>query len=711
MADIHLLEAEREAQQGTVEVAMASARSDATAIRVRGWYLAAMAHPLWKRYQEQAKEDRGYYVGGDAQWVKDGSEEALRQLKADGRAVISINHINGAIKIITGFEIQNRPDIKTLPQGEEDEVDAQTMSAVLKFYQDQLEVAEYISDAFKEGVIEGMSCLYCGIDWTTDPVDGEIELRKLTPGVDVVWDATWRRNGRYDLRDARYVIDYRRAYVDDVIAQFPDHAATIEEAAARLTLDAKERIPTMSQDAGPSDDYGSSGAPLPPAPDPQTEYEMFDPRDRSILVCHAWYPVYETVYLVANRHTGEITIYESGKAARLIADADTTNLRMIRREQRRIRRAIVLPAALITLEEEETPFENDTDQYPYVPYIAEMVGHEVYGIVRNLKDPQRVENKRISRAMDIVDKFAKLRRVYREGSVADEGSLKDPQAETPIVMNKSAQPGDLGWDTPIGLGEIVRMLVELSATMKLNIREISVVHQELQGQARSTDQSGIAIARLQAQGQTAATGYFSNLRRTRKLFAERFARRIQQTMTREMTLRLTNQDTGEPMLVTVNAPDTRGVTDPAAYKRIRDLRANDPGKPRILRRPDMLKFDVVIAESPATPSARMATLLALMELINKAPAIGPAFIDFLVELIPDLPRRHEMIQRARKLIPPELRDGAGPTPPPAGPVPMSVTMPGGPEPAGPLPPVAAVPAEPVAPPPLPPPPPGFAPAA
>ena len=204
-----------------------SGPSSDLAVRSRAWFLEAWNHEFWRKYRTQSAEDVGYYIGGEYQWTKDGDKTDLELLKKNKRATISINHIQAQVDILTGFERQNRFDMRLLPQGEEDEGDAKLMTWLLKFVREQGDFPAVESEAFENGVIAGMAAVDTPIDWTEDPVNGKIDLELLTPGEDVIWDPYWTKA---DLSDARYVIKFRSTFLADLTAQYPKHAAKILEA-------------------------------------------------------------------------------------------------------------------------------------------------------------------------------------------------------------------------------------------------------------------------------------------------------------------------------------------------------------------------------------------------------------------------------------------------------------------------------------------------
>lgn len=652
----------------------ADAFDDSLAARSRDWYLEAKDSEFWKKYIPKAEENRGYYVGGKGQWSYDGKYDDWEALAQEGRARVSIDRIGPVIDILTGFEESNRVDLKTEPVGNEDVEDAEVMSWLLKQEQEQTELQEHRSDGFEDALIEGMTCYKWLIDYDED-VRGRIKLSRLRPGFDVIWDPNWKE---YDLSDARYILEWGWYWVEDVVAQHPDHEKRIREALGKLSDVMTGLTPKRSTDGGASA-YGIVGDHV--VEDLDVERQFYRPEDGKVLVLEVWYRDYQPFWVVTDKDTGKVEEFESSEAAKLFAKSDPKRLTAIKRARRLIRTGTVLPATRQTLEDGETPHVKDKTNYPYVPEIAKRKGDDILGAIDKLKDPQRVDNKRISQALDLAARWLKIRMYYWEGSMTPmaEGTLGDPNADSPIPLRPGYQPP--GFLIPQGLSEATSILTTLAGVMESATRE-SGVNAELQGitEKGNAGQSGIAIARKQAQGQVMNTRFFNNHRRTGKILGQRLARLIQQVRNYDDVVRL-KDDLGEAHLVHLNPMGMKSL-DPETRRQKREEFTAKGFK--VLADIDSLKYDLVIAETPATVSARQAQLQALMEVLDKYPDIMPDVVDVIFELL-NIPKRGEILRRIRARqaalgagVPP-----AGGPPSPVGGPPGAATAPTLPQPPSP----------------------------
>ena len=633
------------AEAATAEAASASRASTDIAARIRTWFVEAYTSAFWTDYRAKAKEDLGYYTGEEGQWSYEGSTAALEKLREADRAHVSINHIQAIVDVLTGFERQNRYDLKTMPEGEEDADQAELMTWLLKHVQEQTDTHAFCSEVFENAVIQGLAALEVGIDWTGDTLNGEIVLEVLTPGEDVLWDPNW---ARLDLSDARFVLRFRMAWVEDLVAEYPEHERAIREAVGSLEV-AREGG-TLSE-WSPSDAYGSVRQH--PQETDAVRALFYDAAGGGrLMLAQAWYADYEDAWIVSDKRTGTVTEADTGAVAREMAESDPEHLTAIRRRKRLIRSALVIPGLYQVLEEDETPYENDQQAYPILVCVGKRKGDKAYGIVRNLKDPQLVENKRESQLIDLVANIAALRIVYFANSLDNPAALKDPFSREPIAIRPGHEPP--AYLVP-PIGEIVSVLRAIGDRNKMAIREISGINTELLG--LETDQaSGIAIARRQAQGQIISTVWFDNYRYFRRLLGKRLARRIQQVYSMERTLRLTGPR-GEQMMLKLNPAEARDMA-PDEFARYREEQGKlADGRPQILRDVSALKYDVVISEVPTTPSQRATSLLAILEILKVFPGIAQALIRPALELA-EIPDRTRVLADVDALL------GAGPAGPP-----------------------------------------------
>jgi len=675
------------------------------ATQVRSWFVESWDSPLWRKYRDEAEEDMGFYIGGEHQWSLNGSRDSLERLKNSKRATVSINHVQSVVDVLTGFERQNRYDLKAAPMGEEDAEQANLFTMLLKYEQDKLDAPAILSEAFENGTIMGASCVFVGIDWSFDPLFGDISLEGLIPGADVMWDPMAKKPDR---SDARFFFRWRHGALEDICAAYPEHDAILRKEVEALDAVKQNATPTGPTETlsefNRKDGYGGvTNHPL----EAHTLDQMFySGAEKKLMVVECWYRDYEDVVIMADKGSGkvwEVEVAEDSKksawaVAREQAATDPDNLTAIRRKRRVVRMALCVPATYRVLEEADTPYDNDAQNFPFSVYIAKQKRDEIYGIVRNLKDPQRIENVRESQAVDVLARFGAMRRLATETSIVNTRELDDAWSTKTIWVKPGATPP--AWDVP-PMGELLKALFTSGDRGKLSVREVSGINTDLLG-IKGDDASGIAIARRQAQGQTISTVYFDNYRQMKRHFGRRLAKRIQQVYSYEKTVRLTDPMGAGEVVVKVNPVQNKRRDEEGRLQEAGSLGMKDEAatltqgvagpKPRVLQDVSSLDYDILISETPATPSMRAMALLALLEIIGKVPGIAPAVMDVIIDLsdIPDRDRvkaRVINLMRSQGLLPQEEMPGLPTAGGPPMPGPGSQPGPGGPPTpgAGPIP--------------------------
>lgn len=598
--------------------------------RLRRRFLAYWAHPFWERWRREAAEDQAFATG--QQW----DEGIRRRLAAQERSVLTINEIRPVVEVLTGYERGSRLQLRPIPEGREDLADVTVLGRLLKRVQADADVDWTQSEGFREGLVTGLAVYYCGISYEHDPIHGRPELQKVRMG-EVIWDPDWQR---YDLSDARGIFWHKMVPIETLIAAYPEHEEVLRDAVEVYAATADRLRESVVRAPDPRDAYRR---------DSLDSLALYDELADEVRVVEAWEPTWETLWVLVDKREERVEELPDDPqvraVARKLADLDP-DVRVVRQQRRRWTMSIFLPAIGLELETGH-PFENDLENHPFIPYIAYREGEDLFGIVRNLKDPQREINRRRSALADIVARHGAIRwYAYRAGM------------ENPEDLETAKGSGFVYWlrgnpqTTPppreVAPPSVPNWIWQLQSVAKMEIREISGINADLLGE-KGTDASGIAIARRQQQGQVIATSLFDNHKRSRRLIGQRLCKRIQQVYTREMTIRLDLGAAGTDF-VTLNA------------------RRVDPGTGRITvtnNVPD-LRYDVTFADAPETPSARMQALQMLLEITQRMPQIAPALADVMIELS-DLPNREEVLARVRALLEKQgLIPGAAP-PGPTGP--------------------------------------------
>jgi hypothetical protein len=218
------------------------------------------------------------------------------------------------------------------------------------------------------------------------------------------------------------------------------------------------------------------------------------------------------------------------------------------------------------------------------------------GIVRDLRDPQREKNKRRSQQLEILNNYVWPRRRYEKGAIENEEEVlysKDPNV--PIIM----APDQFDkYMLEYGTGSHPQ-LEGLDDRNVQDIRLISGIPTEVLGIQETSRESGRTVALRQQQGVAQLVPFQDNMRITRKMVAKQVIKLISQLYTEQRIIRYMS-DTNKPQFAEVNQ---RIYNNMGAIAEIKRNIAVD-------------KYDVVISETPSSPTNRMMEYQELMALLQ-----------------------------------------------------------------------------------------------
>lgn len=160
----------------------------------------------------EARVARQYYH--DKQWT-DAEKAALRRR---GQQDTVRNRIKRKVDFLVGVEQRLRRDPKAFPRTPKHEHDADTATAGLRFACEVNRWEKVSSDAMHDGLVGGVGCV--GI-----VIEGGEPVIKAVPYDRFFYDP---RSTSPDFSDARYMGLHMWMDIDDAVARWPQHRATLE---------------------------------------------------------------------------------------------------------------------------------------------------------------------------------------------------------------------------------------------------------------------------------------------------------------------------------------------------------------------------------------------------------------------------------------------------------------------------------------------------
>lgn len=530
------------------------------------------SEPLHSVYSKNLEEDFQFYEGD--QW----DPEDAKKLKEEGRPALSFNRIKPQIDLASGIQEEQKVDIKVIGRTKDDTPVADGLSQLIKYVCDKNDLDMRQGDFFFEGAICGRGWLSVDQSFEDDWIFGETVIRVVDPK-----EIRIPKSRERDLSDCDWILRIKTFSREKVRQLWPD----LEEklGVAFQVLDA---------DGGAASDYGKASSAKHVA---SGELARAD----SIEVIEAQWKEWRPKKFLLDKMTGDVKeVVDQVAAAEVLT---IPSMKIITKRIPEVHFAKICAGILL----ESGPHPHEDSFYSLIPFFAYRGRKQDYGIVKNLKDPQREANKRRSQILHVIN------------TSANAGWITDDEGLAEQLEEKSSTPGFVAIEKPgskherVGPPPMPVGILRMEEEAKEDMKAISGINADLLGMREAT-QSGIAIDLRMRQGLTIIARVFSNYKFALKLLTKLVISRIRQYMPVQEIARILGPE-----------------VMPDVIERIKSK--------------DVLKYDIVIAQSPSTPSIRISNFMMMMEL-KKAGIPIPD--DLLIE-ISDLPQKEKIIERIQQM--------------------------------------------------------------
>jgi hypothetical protein len=448
----------------------------------------------FQEWLDEATEDYEFVLGN--QW----SDSDRAKLQSEKRPILSLNNIKKPIDLISGFQRQNKTDIRILPIEATDQINADVLSEVIKWVMIDGGGTHKVSTAFYDTLSVGAGWIHPTMDFKDDMVNGDIKLKVENP-FRILPDYEFTEQ---DLSDAQYV--FRHAWISKnaAIQLYPEFKADIEKLSGGNVGQFRWQQPERST-------------------------------SNQIGVVEYWYRKLVKKKFLADMGTGDVTEWIGraeglGKIENMIktnpqavvpnsqtevdpAGVPFGRLKVIRMQVSTIRLTSIIEEKFVVYDD-VNPF--GIDMYPFIPFFGYYVPSfnkwvwKLQGVARTLKDSQREKNKRRSKLLHSAMTLPYSSWLYRDGSVQDPKVFKSAgQTSQAIKFHGETPP------TQIQPQQISPALVQLEQMHDNDMRTIGPNADllGLSGQQGGSGQSapGITLQLRQKQGLTSIQNLFDNL--------------------------------------------------------------------------------------------------------------------------------------------------------------------------------------------------------
>lgn len=578
-----------------------------------------------KRYErgfnrDRVNQDKAYedlrFLAGDAQW----EDRALKEREAQSRPILVANETPQFVRQVTGDIRQLRPAIKVVPIDDDasKEIAEKILPGMIRYIEQRSDASGAYFGAADSQVASGIGHWRVLHEYANDSTfEQEIRIAPIDDGIGVVWDSDSTLPTREDAKCCFVPIDMSRASFEEA---YPD---------------------ALSGAALP----GSAGL----------FHAWFT--DDSVRVAEYWEKVpYKRK--IAQMPDGSIKDLDSADKAE-IADVEAAGGQIEERDGYRINRYVMSASEFL-----EGPEEWPGLHIPIVPLIGEeiKIGREIVrrGVVRQLKDVQRLYNYAISAYAEVV---ALQPKAPYKGTRKNFEKYQD-QWETansknwpyleyePDPANGGAAPQRE--PPPVASSAIA----ELLTISKADMSAVTGIYPAALG-AKSNEVSGKAILARQREGDTGTYVYIDNFSRAIRRTGQILLDLIPHIYDTERTIQIVGED-GKIDEMQINAQEIDPNGDGILTRVLNDLTIGT--------------YEVAIEMGPSYSTKREEArdgMQALMQALG--PEVGQMFIDLFVKA-QDWPLADKIAKRAQMLLPPAIQQmeaqEAGEPPPPMPPPPQ-----------------------------------------
>ena len=549
-------------------------------------------------WAEKAKQSTDYVEG--KQW----SAKDLAKNEKEGRPSLTMNKMNGLLRLVLGYHRQNRSEAKILPddEGASSEEVAQALTKVNHRIGEANEEIYVETEVVLDGLCTGRGYVDQRLQFDSN-LFGEIQVTARDP-FSIKLDPD---GSSYDLNaTCAYVIEDRFVSVDEIEHTYGAGAAALiyplvyrsgwsGMAGGSAIIEHLNAITPWRAFGGDNNEFANGYRNLEAflsnsIDTARKTVRLMDMQHKVRVPCRYW----------ADLETGDLELipesFSESDIARVLAHTEIefakvgkpNPIRVIHRMGWKYRWTTMVGD--IVVYDKWSPYKSYT-MTPFFPYFRRGVTR---GMMEDLIDPQNEINKRRSANIDITTRTAHSGWMYHADSLSPEEEVK--------LRKFGAAPGlNLKWKgQPNMKPEKIMPSSPPQAFERLELRsaddlkEISGVNDSLLGLVDKV-QSGRALEARQRQGVMTIQMYMDNLARTSTLKYKKRNQMIQDHYTQARVFRIIADD-GKPEILQLNKKNAAGI---------------------IVNDVTLGRYRVSVDLTPSSASFMAAQFEELMELVEK----------------------------------------------------------------------------------------------
>lgn len=569
-------------------------------VELQSWF--KLSEDQQNPWRTQGQEDLEFYLG--KQW-KAADKEILSRQK---RPALTFNHIRPLINLISGYQRQNRQDIKVYnKKGGTREV-AEILTAIIKHSNDYSLGDFETSIAFLLGIISAKAYLGVTLDYDDDPYNGELRIENTSP-FQVYPDPY---SERYDFSDASFIFKTVWLPRKKIELIYPDKKEELES----MEVDTEDKVSITEAEPRHETYATGSGKTI-------SEIDKWKYR-----VKQCFWREYETQTFIYDLYNGvaKRTDLNNEQLKRLLARAP--NFRKIKKVTPKMRLSTYVGSLLL---EDMEPYVNrrrkqyGLKRFPIVPFYPYWIEGTHTSVVTPLKDPQQEINKRYSQMLHHLNQSANSGWIGDPQAVVNWEELEEMGTKPGVTIK--LKPGkqygkDVTKIDPSVLSEGHLILMKEGGNQ---VKVVSGVNTDLLGMTPEKHESGFAMQLRQRQGLVSLEPILDNFRITKQLLGRVLIEMIQKSgaYSKEEVIRIVIDN--EEKEYKINQKRMFGIG-----RALNDLTVGT--------------YDCTVGQAPSSPTARMARFYSLIEAVKAGIPIPPTTII----KSSDIPEKEEVLQGIAK---------------------------------------------------------------
>ncbi len=387
------------------------------------------------------------------------------------------NIIQQPVNMVTGYQRQHRKSINYTPIEGSDQQDADDLTTLVTYANNYRNILEKVSKAYELSAISGLVMMQPYLDFTDDPLSGTLDL-KIWAYNEFMADPYAREP---DFSDGNFI--WTQSYITKTTAKsyFPEREGEIRNMSG----------------------FGGNEGKFYFLPE---NYNLA--RNDLLVLSNIWYKSKRKKKMLYERSTGLMYDYlDKSDAILKSMEVDVDKMfDIVEIEVPTWKQAVVLNESVMYLGDNPLGF----DECPMIPvfwnYDANIAQYDlrVRSLVRSMRDPQFLLNRRIILNHDISESSINSGYKRKENAIVNEEDLRYSGQGKDIIIKDSYEMTDIEKIIP---NAVPASDMELATQLSDLIFQVSGVNQELMGMA-SDAKAGITEMLRQGAGLVTLMKYF-----------------------------------------------------------------------------------------------------------------------------------------------------------------------------------------------------------